>query len=137
MRENVMEVVKRTFRPEFLNRVDEIIVFHALEDEQIKQIALLMTATLSRRLEENGIELVIDDSALTKLSEEGYDLQYGARPLRRAIQKQLEDELSDELLLGRIKSGDRVKAHVEDDRIVFSVMEKEIPLIEEAEVTVQ
>ena len=137
MRDNVMEVVKRTFRPEFLNRVDEIIVFHALEDEQIKQIALLMTATLSKRLSENGIELVIDDSALSKLSEEGYDLQYGARPLRRAIQKQLEDELSDELLLGRIKSGDRVKAHVSGGRIVFSVMEKETPLLEEAEFTVQ
>ena len=108
MRENIMDEVKRIFRPEFLNRVDEIIVFHALEQEEIDRIAALMLSNVQKRLRERDIDLEVDDSALKLLSAAGYDLQYGARPLRRAIQRMVEDALSEEILDGKVKLGDRV-----------------------------
>ena len=109
MRENIMEEVKRTFRPEFLNRVDEIIVFHALEQPEIDQIARLMMRSVEKRLAERGIRLTVDEDALKLISAAGYDLQYGARPLRRAIQRMVEDALSEEILMGHIRLGDEVR----------------------------
>ena len=125
MKENIMGEVKNIFRPEFLNRVDEIIVFHALEQPEIDAIAQLLLKQVCKRLSERGIELDIDDTALALISKAGYDIQYGARPLRRAIQRMVEDALSEEILLGRIRLGDRVKVAAEGDQLVFQPVEKE------------
>ncbi|HIQ83140.1 MAG TPA: ATP-dependent Clp protease ATP-binding subunit [Candidatus Pullichristensenella stercorigallinarum] len=125
MRENIMDEVKRIFRPEFLNRVDEIIVFHALEQDEIDRIAALMLANVQKRLRERDIDLEVDESAIKLLSAAGYDLQYGARPLRRAIQRMVEDALSEEILNGKIKLGDRVFMTAKDDQLVFSPLAKE------------
>ena len=124
MRENIMDEVKRIFRPEFLNRVDEIIVFHALEQEEIDRIAALMLANVQKRLRERDIDLEVDDSAIKLLSAAGYDLQYGARPLRRAIQRMVEDALSEEILNGNIKLGDRVSMAAKDGQLVFTPLAK-------------
>ncbi len=126
MRDNIMDEVKKTFRPEFLNRVDEIIVFHALEQDEIDQIAKLMMETVKERLRERGIELEVEDEALRVISKSGYDLQYGARPLRRAIQRMVEDSLSEEILLGHIKLGDRVRAYTDNDELKFKPIEAEL-----------
>ncbi len=119
MRENIMEEVKRTFRPEFLNRVDEIIVFHALEQSEIDQIARLMMRSVEKRLAERGIRLTVDEDALKLISAAGYDLQYGARPLRRAIQRMVEDALSEEILMGHIRLGDEVRGVNRDGELKF------------------
>src|SRR5699024_893275 len=97
--------LKKTFRPEFLNRVDDMIVFHSLEKEHLREIVSLMSDELSKRLTEQDIELVLTESAKDKITEEGYDPEYGARPLRRALQKHVEDRLSEELLEGKVLMG--------------------------------
>ncbi len=104
----VMEEVKRTFRPEFLNRVDEIIVFNSLTDEQLAQIIDIMLAELDARLGDNGVRIQATDAAKKVLVKEGRDPQYGARPLRRAIQKMVEDEVAELFLKGEVKRGDTV-----------------------------
>ena len=123
MKENIMGEVKNIFRPEFLNRVDEIIVFHALEQAEIDAIAALLLRQVCSRLAERGIELEVDDSALSLISKSGYDVQYGARPLRRAIQRMVEDALSEEILQGKIRLGDHVRAIAEGDRLAFVPLE--------------
>ena len=125
MKENIMGEVKNIFRPEFLNRVDEIIVFHALEQREIDEIARLLLRQVCARLAEHGIELDVDESALSVISGAGYDMQYGARPLRRAIQRMVEDALSEEILLGNIRLGDRVRVTADGDRLAFKPIEKE------------
>ncbi|MBQ9039052.1 MAG: ATP-dependent Clp protease ATP-binding subunit [Clostridia bacterium] len=125
MKENIMGEVKNIFRPEFLNRVDEIIVFHALEQHEIDEIARLLLRQVCARLAEHGIELDVDESALGVIGSAGYDMQYGARPLRRAIQRMVEDALSEEILLGRIRLGDRVRVVAEGDHLAFIPIEKE------------
>ena len=125
MRENIMDEVKRIFRPEFLNRVDEIIVFHALEQDEIDRIAKLMLSNVQKRLRERDIDLEVDDSAIKLLSAAGYDLQYGARPLRRAIQRMVEDALSEEILDGKVKLGDRVSMSAQDGKLVFTPLPRE------------
>lgn len=117
-----MGEVKNIFRPEFLNRVDEIIVFHSLTQEEIDSIARLLVGQVSKRLAERGVELDMDEAALRRISEAGTDLQYGARPLRRAIQRMIEDALSEEILLGNIKLGDRVLATVKDGEMAFETI---------------
>ena len=117
-----MGEVKQIFRPEFLNRVDEIIVFHALTEEEIDRIARLLVGQVCSRLAERGIELTVEDSALRRISAEGCDLQYGARPLRRAIQRMIEDALSEEILLGHVSLGDRVLATEKDGELVFETI---------------
>ena len=119
MKENIMGEVRNIFRPEFLNRVDEIIVFHALEQAEIDAIAQLLLGQVCKRLNERGITLDVDDDALSLISKSGYDLQYGARPLRRAIQRMVEDALSEEILTGHIRLGDHVRATAQDDRLAF------------------
>ncbi|MGV3464704.1 MAG: ATP-dependent protease ATP-binding subunit ClpC [Heyndrickxia sp.] len=114
MKGKVMDELKKAFRPEFLNRVDETIVFHALEKDQLKQIVTLMSEELVKRLKEQKIELEISETAKEKIAQEGYDPEYGARPLRRAIQKYIEDRLSEELLKGVILEGQHVVIDVRD-----------------------
>ncbi len=119
MKENVLDELKRTFRPEFLNRIDEIIVFHALEEEHTRQIIKLMLGSVAKRLDERDVHLEVTPEAEEFLAKEGFDVTYGARPLRRAIQRMVEDSLSEELLAGRVKIGDRVLADVENGKLVF------------------
>ncbi|MFV9511693.1 ATP-dependent Clp protease ATP-binding subunit [Tepidibacillus sp. LV47] len=118
MKERVMEELKRTFRPEFLNRLDEIIVFHSLSEEHIKQIATLLAEQLRKRLIEFGVDFELTEAAKDFLAKEGYDPNFGARPLRRAIQKHIEDKLSEELLKGTITKGDKVTIDVENGELV-------------------
>ena len=119
MKENILEELKRTFRPEFINRIDEVIVFHSLEDEHLRQIVPLMLQNAVERLKQRDIHLEISDAAKDHMVKEGFDPVYGARPLRRAIQRTVEDNLSEEILAGRISVGDKVLVDVEDDKLVF------------------
>jgi ATP-dependent Clp protease ATP-binding subunit ClpB len=111
MKSAVMEVVQANFRPEFINRIDDICVFHPLGQAQIRSIVDIQLAHLKKRLFERNLELVLDDSALDRLSEVGYDPVYGARPLKRAIQQQVENPLAQAILSGKFLPGDRIQAH--------------------------
>lgn len=119
MKENVLEELKKTFRPEFLNRLDEIIVFHQIEEDDLAEIVKLMLKEVGKRLSDLDIHLEFTDSARKVLTKEGFDPTYGARPLRRAIQKTVEDRLSEEMLKGEISKGDSVLVDSEDDKLVF------------------
>ena len=119
MREAMMWELKKTFSPEFLNRIDEIIVFHPLEQEQAAKIVRLMLKGVADRLRERGIDLTFSEGAVEQLSRDGFDPVYGARPLRRAIQHQVEDSLSEELLSGKIRLGDKVKAKAKGGKLAF------------------
>ncbi|MGE7545337.1 MULTISPECIES: ATP-dependent Clp protease ATP-binding subunit [Sporosarcina] len=118
MKEKMLSELKKTFRPEFLNRVDDMIVFHSLEKEHLRQIVSLMSEDLAKRLAEQDIELVLTEAAQDKITDEGYDPEYGARPLRRALQKHVEDRLSEELLEGKVLMGEKVVIDVNDDKFV-------------------
>ncbi|OLN23131.1 ATP-dependent Clp protease ATP-binding subunit ClpC [Domibacillus antri] len=120
MKGKVMDELKRAFRPEFLNRIDEIIVFHALEKKHLKEIVTLMADQLTSRLKEQDIMVELTDKAKEKIADEGYDPEYGARPLRRALQKQVEDRLSEELLKGNVLTGQQVTVDV-DEKGEFTV----------------
>jgi ATP-dependent Clp protease ATP-binding subunit ClpC len=115
----VMNDLKKAFRPEFLNRIDEIIVFHPLKEDEIKTIAGIMLHTLTNRLSGNGITATFDDSAVALLAKEGFDATYGARPLRRAIQTKVEDAFAEAMLDGKITDGDSVQVVAKDDQIVI------------------
>ena len=119
MRQSVMDALKATFRPEFLNRIDDIIVFNKLSDENIKAIASLMLGEVKSRIAERGINIEFSDGVVAMLAKEGFDPVYGARPLRRAIVRRVEDSLSEEMLSGNIGEGDSVRAELEGDRIVY------------------
>lgn len=119
MKQNVMDALKETFRPEFLNRVDDIIVFNKLGDEDIKKIAALMLNEVKERISQRGITVDFSDEVTSLLAKEGFDPVYGARPLRRAIVRRVEDGLSEEILSGRIAEGDRVTAQLRDGSIVY------------------
>ncbi|WP_124728603.1 ATP-dependent Clp protease ATP-binding subunit [Staphylospora marina] len=114
MKQNVMEELKKTFRPEFLNRIDDVIVFHPLKEEHLREIVSLMVEELRKRLKEQDIDFRLTDEAKAHLAKEGFDPTFGARPLRRAIQKHIEDRLSEELLRGNIQQGDSVVIGVRD-----------------------
>ncbi|AOZ88583.1 ATP-dependent Clp protease ATP-binding subunit ClpC [Bacillus xiamenensis] len=118
MKGKVMGELKRAFRPEFINRIDEIIVFHSLEKKHLKEIVSLMSDQLTKRLKEQDLSIELTEAAKAKIAEEGVDLEYGARPLRRAIQKHVEDRLSEELLKGNIEKGQHIVLDVEDGEIV-------------------
>jgi ATP-dependent Clp protease ATP-binding subunit ClpC len=119
MHKKLTEAMKKVFRPEFLNRVDSIMVFHALSKEQISQIVDLELAKVSKRLDEHEIKLLVTDEARAKLADLGYDPEMGARPIRRVIQNKVEDQLSDELLIGRFAAGDEIVVDVEEDEIIL------------------
>ena len=108
MKGKVMEELKRAFRPEFLNRIDETIVFHSLEKKHLTEIVTLMADQLIKRLKEQEIFLELTDAAKEKIAKEGFDPEYGARPIRRAIQRHVEDYLSEELLKGNIQKGQHI-----------------------------
>jgi ATP-dependent Clp protease ATP-binding subunit ClpB len=119
MKEAVMQVVTQHFRPEFINRVDEIVVFHSLGREQIRSIVDIQLGRLRQRLAERDITLRLDDAARDKIGEAGFDTVYGARPLKRAIQAQIENPLAQQILRGEFVAGDRLVAKVKSDVLVF------------------
>jgi ATP-dependent Clp protease ATP-binding subunit ClpC len=128
MKDKVMGELKRTFRPEFLNRLDGTMVFHALNREQIKLIVDLEIGKILKRLEDKRIDLVVMAEAKDHLAEEGYDAHFGARPLRRVIQSKVEDVLSEGLLSGRFQSGDTIEVSVRDDQITMeAIAHSEVP----------
>ena len=124
MKGTMLEELKKAFRPEFLNRIDEMIVFHSLEKDHLKEIVSLMANSLTNRLKEQEIELHLTDAALEKIAEEGYDPQYGARPLRRALQKHVEDRLSEELLKGTLDKSQTVVLDYVSDEFIVRTQEK-------------
>ena len=120
-KKEVLQAVKAHFRPEFLNRVDEMIVFHALETEQLQQIVRILLQSVTTRLHEQGMELEVSDEAMAKIVAEGTDVAMGARPLKRAIQRLVEDPISDAILEGRAGEGKTLHVVLEDDDIAITV----------------
>ncbi len=120
MKESVMDELRRQFRPEFLNRIDDIIVFHKLEKEHIGEIVDLMIEELTKRLSELNISISISEAAKDYLADKGYDAEYGARPLKRVITKMIEDKLSEEILMGKISKEDDIMVDVEDEKLIFN-----------------
>ena len=118
MKEKLLEELKKTFRPEFLNRIDSVMVFHALTKEHIRKIVDLMLVNVTNQLKDKGMKLEVTDTAKDFLGEKGYDEAFGARPLRRVIQDMIEDKLSDSILRGQFRPGDTVIVEVEGDEIV-------------------
>ena len=126
MKAAIMEVVGTHFRPEFINRVDEVVVFHPLGREQIRAITTIQIEHLRQRLAERDLALELTDAALDRLGEAGFDPVYGARPLKRAIQHQLENPLAQEILAGRFHPGDVIKVDVRDDKLVFEATARQV-----------
>ena len=116
MKEKVMDNLKKAFRPEFLNRIDDIVVFHPLTADELKQIVGIMMKDLRKRLADRDLSITLSDEALDELAKVGYDPEFGARPLRRAIQNQIEDPLADALLAGQYQAGDTIKVALDDDK---------------------
>jgi ATP-dependent Clp protease ATP-binding subunit ClpB len=119
MKGAVMEVVGGHFRPEFINRIDEVVVFHPLGREQIRAIADIQIGYLRRRLADRDMELEVSTGALDHLGQAGFDPVYGARPLKRSIQQELENPLAQKILAGEYGAGDRIMVDVEDERLTF------------------
>ena len=123
MKKGLMDEIKNIFKPEFLNRIDDIIVFHPLEKEEITRIVRLLTDVMAKRVKENmNITVSFTKKAIEKIAEEGYDKAYGARPLRRAIQSKIEDAFAEEYLLGNIKAGDKVSVGLKTNGFSFRVV---------------
>jgi len=120
MKDKVMEELRKAFRPEFLNRIDEVIVFHPLNKEHLFKIIDLMLKQVENRLKEHDLSIEFAPEAKEVLVEKGYDLEYGARPLRRSIQKLVEDEISEEILKGTFKAGDKIIVSAKEGKLVFS-----------------
>jgi ATP-dependent Clp protease ATP-binding subunit ClpC len=120
MKDNIMKELKDSFRPEFLNRIDDIIVFHQLEEKDLVQIVKLMLRDVSTRLMDKNIKISFNDDAQELLAKEGFDITYGARPLRRAITKTVEDKLSEEMLKGNVKAGDKVEVAANGEELSFN-----------------
>lgn len=122
MKEGVMEEVKKLFKPEFINRIDEIIVFHSLTKENIREIVSIMMKGIHKRIKEQiDITLKVTEGVIDRIAETGYDQNYGARPLRRKIQTEIEDKLAEEILLGSVKAGDTVTVKLKGKEIGFSI----------------
>jgi ATP-dependent Clp protease ATP-binding subunit ClpC len=119
MKERVLNEMKKTFRPEFINRIDEIIVFHQLTAEQLRQIVDLLVKDLQERLADRRLSIELTDKAKSWLAKEGYDPVYGARPLRRAIERHVENPLSAKILSGELKEGDTVRVDAGKDGLTF------------------
>ena len=127
MKEGVLEEVKKIFKPEFINRIDEMLVFHTLSQENIQEIVKIMIAALNKRLEaQMGIVLDVSKEAIEYLAKSGFDKDYGARPIRRSIQTKIEDELADRVLSGEIKQGGKVSVGFEDEKITFRCTSKSV-----------
>lgn len=124
-KDGVLEELRKTFSPEFLNRVDEVLVFHSLEKEHLYQIIDIQLHEIYARLREQNLELDIPEDVKNFLIQEGYEPQYGARPMRRAIQKHLSDPLSDELIKGRFRDARKIKVTLRNDVLEFLEVEEE------------
>ncbi len=124
LRVPIEEGLKRTFRPEFLNRIDEVIIFHTLTKEQVKAIVDLQMKEIRERLTDQGLSIELAEEACEWLAEKGYDPEFGARPLRRTLQREVEAPLSKRLLAGEYKPGDVMLISVENDKLAFSKVEK-------------
>ena len=123
MKERIMESLKEKFRPEFLNRLDDTIVFHRLSKSDVEQIAQKIVASLSKRLfEQRGITLTLTSLALSQLVDEGYDSRYGARPLKRVVQRRVEDKISEEILLGNVQNGDQLYMDYENGEFTLKTV---------------
>ena len=118
----VMNALKSTFRPEFINRIDDIIIFNRLDKEGIEKIASLMLSEVTNRISELGVAVEFDNSVVEFVSREGFDPEYGARPLRRTIVRAVEDSFSTEMLEGKIKAGENVTATVENGKIIYKAI---------------
>jgi ATP-dependent Clp protease ATP-binding subunit ClpC len=127
MKDTVMDEMKKMFRPEFLNRLDDIIIFHQLTKTEIREIVDIMLQDLTTRLNAQSMTLTIPDEVKDELAKEGYSPSYGARPLRRVIQRKIEDELSEQILLGRFKEGDSIIAVLKDNEITFEKSAEKAP----------
>ena len=122
MKGKVMDEVKRIFKPEFINRIDDIIVFHALTKDQIGNIVDILIGNVNKRImEQMKLSIELDDEAKKFLVDKGYDAKYGARPLRRAIQNEIEDVLAEKILEGKIKQGNRVRVTMKESKLDFSL----------------
>jgi ATP-dependent Clp protease ATP-binding subunit ClpB len=120
MKSAVMEIVQQSFRPEFINRIDDIVVFHPLGSQQIRAIVDIQLVYLRKRLQERNMDLTLNDAARDLLGEAGFDPVYGARPLKRAIQQQIENPLAQRILKGEFIPGDQIRATTRDGQIVFN-----------------
>jgi ATP-dependent Clp protease ATP-binding subunit ClpB len=120
MKSSVMEIVGQHFRPEFVNRIDDIVVFHPLDREQLRNIARIQLRYLRERLQSRDMDLELSDAAVDKLAAVGFDPVYGARPLKRAIQTMIENPLAQEILSGKFTSGDVIRIDVENEELVFT-----------------
>jgi ATP-dependent Clp protease ATP-binding subunit ClpC len=120
-----MRAVKKVFKPELLNRIDDLIVFHQLEKHHIRLIVDLVLADLAKRLAEQDLGIQVTDAVKEKLADDGYDPVYGARPLRRQVESQIENVLAHQLIGGRIKKGDRVLVSLQDGSILSSRIPRE------------
>ncbi len=126
MRHRVMEAMRNSFRPEFLNRIDEIIIFHGLQKEELREIVQLQIERLRQRLGDRKISLKLSDAALDFLAEVGYDPVFGARPLKRAIQRELETPIAKAILRGEFNDGDTIFVDIENERLSFKRLPAEI-----------
>jgi ATP-dependent Clp protease ATP-binding subunit ClpC len=135
MKDKLLAEVKKSFRPEFLNRIDSTVVFHSLTREEIRQIVDLQLQSVIKQLKEKSIAIEITETAKDVLGKKGYDEVYGARPLRRVIQNMIEDRLSEDLLRGQFTSGDTVliDAAAEGEELTFNVKHPEPPPVAETE----
>jgi ATP-dependent Clp protease ATP-binding subunit ClpB len=120
MKTAVMEIVQQSFRPEFINRIDDIVVFHPLGTQQIRAIVDIQLVYLRKRLQERNMDLTLDDGARDFLGQAGFDPVYGARPLKRAIQQQIENPLAQKILQGEFVPGDRIRVTARDEELVFT-----------------
>jgi ATP-dependent Clp protease ATP-binding subunit ClpC len=127
LKEDMMQILRRTLRPEFINRIDEVIIFRALTREQIADIARLLLERTTRRLRAQDMEVEFTDGAVELLAEEGFDPEFGARPLRRTIQRQVDNELSRMVLGGSLNPGDKVVVGAEEGRLTFEVVKARLP----------
>ncbi|MCW8998720.1 MAG: type VI secretion system ATPase TssH, partial [Kangiellaceae bacterium] len=119
LKRKIMDVIGDYFRPEFLNRIDETVIFHSLEKTHVKQIAAIQLAKLVGRLKENGIQFEFSDSALSNISDKGFDPVYGARPLKRAIQQWIENTLAEKILSGQVEPKSTIVLDVVNGELVF------------------
>ena len=124
LKEDMDRILRNTLRPEFVNRIDEVIVFRALDREQIADIARLLLDRTQRRLRAQDVEIEFTEEAVGLLADEGFDLEFGARPLRRTIQRRVDNELSRMVLGGTLNPGDRVVVSAEEGKLTFEVLEE-------------
>jgi ATP-dependent Clp protease ATP-binding subunit ClpC len=135
MRNRILEEMKKLFRPEFLNRVDEVIVFHPLTRNEILQIVDIMVARIQEQLAGHNMRLVLEPAVKDLLAQKGYDPNYGARPLRRVMQQVIEDPLSEQLLLGRFEEGDTIVARLNENNEIVFVKGENLPPAGESDLT--